>query len=100
LDAILYYTNHTMELKTYNETLHDEFEKLIDDLREKVMRYLKNAKHKFHVNYEITQCTESPLSSVPGSPREPLDVLKSIWLEEVEEIIVTDANVSWMPSDE
>ena len=53
----------TMQLKTYNETLHDEFENLIDDLREKVMRNLKNAKHKYHVNYELTQCLKWPLNN-------------------------------------
>ena len=39
-----------------NKTLHDQFENLIDDLREKVMRNLKNTKHKYHVNDEIAQC--------------------------------------------
>ena len=46
----------TMQLKTYNETLHDEFENLIDDLREKVMRNLKKTiKGKYHINYEINK---------------------------------------------
>ena len=67
----------TMQLKTYNETLHDEFENLIDDLREKVMRNLKNAKHKYHVNYEITQClnfTPTPCISVPYYTRKRFQI--------------------------